>query len=61
MKFLQNLKKQFSSNDILAEKAHKNAATQEFLYKSRKSYRMNAPMGFKSRAQSSYHLVSRSH
>lgn len=56
MKLINKIKHQLTKPDIHKEKAHKLAETERFLYSHRQTYRSAAPMGFKSRAESSYHF-----
>jgi hypothetical protein len=57
MSILVKIKNQFAKQDIYRQKAEKMAQTQQFLHVHRQAYRSEAPLGFKTRSESSYHLA----
>lgn len=61
MNIIAKIKQQFTSSDIRMQKAIKVAETERFLSLHRQAYRATQPMGFKSRADSSYYFAMRPH
>ncbi len=59
MKILNKIRQQIEKPHILKQKADKMAQTERFLFSHRQSYRAHAPIGFKSRGDSSYYLAAR--
>ncbi len=57
MKLINKIKHQLSKSDLHSQQAVKLAETERFLYAHRQSYRSSAPLGFKSRSESSYYFA----